>query len=135
MSIKKDAGNLLLHIYLSKIKGERFSLTEMIKIDDLKKQTEWDDVRFYNAIEYLDNKQFIKTNNYYGSITQGSERIGPSNNKTSDFKNDFKWMIHNITDKGIDIVERVEKEDSKFNIIFNFNFKWESLIKGEMKLF
>lgn len=130
-SIRNDAGKILIYLYRKKIEGKEMKTT----IPDLLTETEWDKIRLHNAIEYCDNKGFIKTNNSYGT-TSGFDLTNRL--KGSDVTNSFAWLIFNISDLGIDVIEEhIPDSKNNFNIVFNFNneFNIESFIKGEAKLF
>ena len=114
--ISQNAGKILLHIYLTYKKESKMpdpnTLLEATKLsqDQLKR-----------ALKYCQEKKFVEQN-MVGTID-----------------GNVAYWIKDITSAGIDIIEKPEDEkgEKAFNVTFNFKneFKVDSIIKGEMKLF
>ena len=114
--ISQNAGKVLLHIYL-KYKQEN----RIPHFQALVEQTKYDENQLMRALFYCSGKCFLSLN--VKTMSNGKKIV----------------RIDEITDKGIDIVEKPadESKEKPFNVTFNFynEFNVESIIKGEAKLF
>ncbi len=100
MTIRGDAGKLLLHIYKCKIEGN-----EMLNSNQLLTETGWNEVRLNSAMQYLIESGFVK-----GNILKG-KRL-----KETGFTEFQAAIISDITPSGINIVEK----QPEFKQIFGF---------------
>lgn len=105
MTIREDSGNLLLYIYKFKIDGK-----EIPRKDQLLTETDWNENRLNNAIQYLIESKFVS-----GGIQTlvGSSKIVAN--------------VGNITNLGIDIVEKQPEFKQNFGFTVNlgvFQFNW-----------
>lgn len=105
MTIKEDSGNLLLYIYKCKTEGK-----EIPRKNQLLTETGWNNNRLNNAIEYLIQSKFVS-----GSIQSlvGSSKV--------------RANIGNITNLGIDIVEKEPEFKQNFGFTVNlgvFQINW-----------
>lgn len=106
MSIREDSGNVLAYMYKCKIEGN-----EMPNPEKLFSETGWNDVRLYNAIQHLIEKEFID-----GDILKGLDST-----KVQDV------YIKDITSWGIDIIENQREFKTNFGFGINLGiiqFNW-----------
>lgn len=108
MGIQKDAGEILALLYKDKIEGRGVK-----QGNEIQKETEWEEIRINNALEYLVGKGLIEGKSIK---TMGSS---------------LAVFVHNkgMTSYGIDIIEDQEKFKGTFGFGFNlgiFNFSWKS---------
>jgi len=81
MSIRQDAGKLLIYIYIKYEEGQS------IKYDDIKRNSKWEDVQIRNAIKYLKDRDYVKVIFFLGG----------------------SFFIEDVYPKAIDIVENNEE--------------------------
>jgi len=119
MTIKEDAGKVLLYFYKNKLIRKK-----NVNYEEFKKDCSWDYNRVITSIEYNLEKKFL-----VGKIVNLPFQSNPQI---------LKFNLE-ISSDGIDVIESSNKiniENSKnFYTLFNFNINIDSIIKGEAKLF
>ena len=129
-TIKKISGEILIYLYAiqrcdyGKLDIQNFDFyyggDHGIYLSNKEKHkselaTKYKDIDLFNALKYLQQKEFVR---FAGN---GQTNMGES------------FIVLEVTDLGIDIVEGVEKEigKDKFQIVFNFELNLQSLLKIE----
>lgn len=105
MTIKKDAGELLVYFYKEKIKNKNLP-----QLQELISETKWESSRLGMALDYLIEKGFLKVQKFMGN------HMGIQN-----------MIIENLTTEGIDLIENEKEFQRSFSFSVNlgiFSYSW-----------